>query len=359
MPPKGVKGDLEAPAASNIKLNRNTPIMKIIVPMAGLGKRMRPHTLTIPKPLLRIAGKPIVQRLLEDIVKVSGTAVDEIAYIIGDFGQEVEDNLKAIANELGASPSIHYQHEPLGTAHAILCASDALEGEVIVAFADTLFSANFTLDRDADGIIWVHRVEDPSAFGVVCTNERGIINRFVEKPAEFVSDQAIIGIYYFRDGANLKEELQYLIDHDIAKGGEYQLTDALQNMMLKGMQFSTGAVDEWLDCGNKNATVHTNQRILELNRHENLIAESVSIEDALIIPPCFIGEGVVIRKSIIGPHVSVGEGCTVIDSIITNSIIQNQTKVENINIDNSMIGSYVDYKGKYNEVSIGDFTAMQ
>lgn len=333
--------------------------MKIIVPMAGLGKRMRPHTLTIPKPLLRIAGKPIVQRLLEDIVKVSGTSVDEIAYVIGDFGQEVEDQLVSIATTLGAVPSIHYQHEPLGTAHAIWCAREALHGEVIVAFADTLFAANFSLDLDADGIIWVHRVNDPSAFGVVCTDERGVINRFVEKPAEFVSDQAIIGIYYFRDGANLNDELQYLLDHDITKSGEYQLTDALQNMMLKGMQFTTGAVDEWLDCGNKNATVHTNQRILEFNSHENLISDTVNLEDALIIPPCYIGEGVVIRKSIIGPHVSVGEGCTVIDSIITNSIIQNHTKVENINIDNSMIGSYVDYKGKYNEVSIGDFTTMQ
>lgn len=319
---------------------------------------MRPHTLTIPKPLIRIAGKPIVQRLLEDITRISDAQIEEISYVIGDFGQEVEENLKQIAATLGAEASIYYQPEPLGTAHAILCAADALDGEVIVAFADTLFAANFRLNRSADGIIWVHRVENPSAFGVVITDEHDYITRFVEKPGDFISDQAIIGIYYFKDGRNLKDELQHLIDKGISKDGEYQLTDALQNMMEKGLKFKTGAVDEWLDCGNKNATVHTNQRILELNKHENLIAGSVKIEDALIISPCYIGENVVIKKSIIGPHVSVGENCSISDSIITNSIIQRHTKVENINIDNSMIGSYVDYKGRYNEVSIGDFTSM-
>lgn len=332
--------------------------MKIIIPMAGMGKRMRPHTLTIPKPLIHIAGKPIVQRLVEDIVRVSGSLVDEIAFVIGDLGKEVEDNLIQIANNLGAKGTIYTQAEPLGTAHAILCAQKSLQGNVTVAFADTLFAANFRMDTRSDGIIWVHRVSDPSAFGVVKTDEQGYISRFVEKPAEFVSDLAIIGIYYFRDGENLARELQYLIDNQIEKGGEYQLTDALQRMMEKGVKFTTGAVDEWLDCGNKNATVYTNQRILELTKSDNLVSDSVTLDNALIIPPCYIGEGVEISKSIIGPHVSIGARCTVRDSIITNSIIQEDTRVENINIDNSMIGNHVDYKGRYNEVSIGDFTAM-
>lgn len=332
--------------------------MKVIIPMAGMGKRMRPHTLTIPKPLIRIAGKPIVQRLVEDIVRVSGSKVDEIAYIIGDFGEDVENQLQNIASDLGAKASIYFQPEPLGTAHAILCARDALKGQVTVAFADTLFSANFKMDTGNDGIVWVHKVPDPSAFGVVQTDAQGYISQFIEKPATFISDKAIIGIYYFRSGENLADELQYLIDHNVCKGGEFQLTDALQNMMEKGMRFTTGTVEEWLDCGNKNATVFTNQRILELNRHENLVASSVTIDNALIIPPCYIGSGVVLSKSIIGPHVSIGANCKVCDSIITNSIIQENTTVENINIDNSMIGSFVDYKGRYNDVSIGDYTVM-
>jgi glucose-1-phosphate thymidylyltransferase len=339
--------------------NKNRDLnMKIIVPMAGLGKRMRPHTLTIPKPLINIAGKPIVQRLLEGISAVCDTSVDEIAFIVGEFGAEAEEKLLKIADSLGAKGTICYQKDPLGTAHAILCAGGALNGEVVVAFADTLFKAKFHLDRTADGIIWTHRVKDPSAFGVVVTDDNGNIIRFVEKPVDFISDQAIIGIYYFQDGKKLSDELKYLIDNQITKGGEYQLTDALQNMMQQGMRFTTGAVEEWLDCGNKDATVYTNQRILELHQKEALVADSANMEDALIIPPCFIGEGAVIKKSIVGPHVSVGANCHITDSIITNSIIQDYTRVSNINIDNSMIGSYVEYRGKYNEVSIGDYTSM-
>lgn len=194
--------------------------------MAGRGSRLRPHTLTIPKPLLPIAGKPIVQRLVEDITKVCGEPVDEIAFIIGDFGAEVEKNLVAVAESLGAKGSIYYQEEALGTAHAILCAKESLKGKVVVAFADTLFKADFKLDSDAEGIIWVNKIDDPRAFGVVKLNENNIITDFVEKPQEFVSDLAIIGIYYFKDGAYLKNELQYLIDNDIKEKGEYQLTNA-------------------------------------------------------------------------------------------------------------------------------------
>jgi glucose-1-phosphate thymidylyltransferase len=186
--------------------------MKIIVPMAGRGSRLRPHTLTIPKPLMPVAGKPIVHRLVEDITKVSNEKVDEIAFIIGDFGDETEKQLLEIAESLGAKGSIYHQEEALGTAHAILCAGDSLDGNVVVAFADTLFKADFTLDTQNDGIIWVNQIDNPSAFGVVKLDEEGTITDFVEKPKEFVSDLAIIGIYYFKDGKNLRAELQHLID---------------------------------------------------------------------------------------------------------------------------------------------------
>ena len=189
--------------------------MKIIVPMAGRGSRLRPHTLTIPKPLIPVAGKPIVQRLVEDIVQVCGKEVDEIAFVIGDFGKEVENNLLNIAESLGAKGSIYYQDEPLGTAHAILCAQESLVGNCVVAFADTLFKADFKLDSSKDGIIWVSQIDDPSAFGVVKLNDENEITDFVEKPNTFVSDLAIIGIYYFNDGAYLKRELQYLLDNNI------------------------------------------------------------------------------------------------------------------------------------------------
>src|SRR6476469_3094264 len=275
--------------------------MKIIVPMAGMGKRMRPHTLTVPKPLIPIAGKPIVQRLVEDIAKVCGEPVDEVAFIIGRFGEAVEKSLVAIAESVGAKGTIVYQDEPLGTAHAILCAKESLSGPLVVAFADTLFKADFTLDSSVPGTIWVQKVEDPRPFGVVKLNEQGQITDFVEKPETFVSDLAIIGIYYFQDGEYLRDELQYLLDNDIKDKGEYQLTNALENMKNKGTTFVPGRVTEWLDCGNKDATVFTNQRYLEYIKDEpELVSPAATIVNSIIIPPVFIGEGAVINNSVIG-----------------------------------------------------------
>lgn len=324
--------------------------------MAGMGKRMRPHTLTIPKPLLPIAGKPIVQRLVEDIAGVSSKKVEEIAFIIGDFGVEVEKNLLKIAESLGAKGKIFHQDEALGTAHAILCAKECLSGNVVVAFADTLFRADFKLNEEEEGIIWVQKVDDPSAFGVVKLNEQNQITDFVEKPTSFVSDLAIIGIYYFKDGEYLRNELQYLLDNDIKDKGEYQLTNALENMKLKGTKFVPGKVDEWLDCGNKNATVYTNQRVLEFIKDEpELVASSSKHTDSKIIPPCYIGENVVIKKSVIGPHVSIGDNTTIENSVIENSIVQTNSKLSGINMTNSMVGSFVDYQNKTQELSIGDY----
>ena len=195
---------------------------------------------------------------------------DEVAYIIGDFGQHVEQELLEIAKSQGAKGSIYHQDVALGTAHAILCAKESLEGPVVVAFADTLFRADFSLDTASDGVIWTKKVEDPRQFGVVQKNSEGVITDFVEKPQEFVSDEAIIGIYYFGDGANLRSELQYLIDNDIKDKGEYQITDALENMKAKGKRFTSGTVNEWMDCGNKNITVDTNSKILNSSRTKRI-----------------------------------------------------------------------------------------
>lgn len=332
--------------------------MKIIVPMAGRGSRLRPHTLTIPKPLLPVAGKPIVQRLVEDIAKVSDENIDEIAFIIGDFGTETEEQLKEIAKSLGAKGSVYHQDEALGTAHAILCAKDSLEGNVVVAFADTLFRADFKLDKENDGIIWVNQIDNPSAFGVVKLDEEGTITDFVEKPKEFVSDLAIIGIYYFKSGEKLRNELQYLIDNDIRENGEYQITNALENMKQKGAKFKTGQVTAWMDCGNKNVTVETNQRVLAFEG-KNIIEGNYTNENSVIIEPCFIGENVVLKNTIIGPHVSVGNNTTIENSVIENSIIQNETFICNGNFKNSMIGNKVNFQGKAQDLSIGDYTEMK
>jgi glucose-1-phosphate thymidylyltransferase len=334
--------------------------MQIIIPMAGKGKRMRPHTLTTAKPLIPVAGKPIVQRLVEDITKVCGQKVNEIAFIIGpDFGAEVEQNLIKVAESQGAKGSIFYQEVALGTAHAIMCAKDAIKGKTVVAFADTLFKADFIMDTEQEGVIWVQRIEDPSQFGVVKLNTNGVITDFIEKPTTFVSDLAIIGIYYFKDGDYLKKELQHLLDNNITEKGEYQLTNALENMKAKGTKFMPGQVTEWLDCGNKNATVYTNQRVLEFdNGKPHLKEKNINNTNSIIIEPCFIGENAQITNSIIGPHVSVGANTHIKNSILQNCIIQKDAKINSAIISNSILGIGAEISGKALDLSVSDYTQI-
>jgi len=333
--------------------------MNIIIPMAGLGKRMRPHTLTVPKPLLPIAGKPIVHRLVEDIAKVCPEKIDTIGFIIHpSFGKEVEENLKNIAKEVGAQGKIYYQQEAFGISHALLFAKELFAGKVIVAFADTLFKADFKLDTTQDGIIWVQQVKDPSQFGVVKLNEKNQIVEMVEKPSEFISDLAIIGIYFFKDGEALGREMQYLIDNNIKEKGEFQFTTALANLTKKGARFVPGKVTEWLDCGNKNVTVQTNQRYLEYIKDQKLVSAKAKINNSVIIPPCFIADDVVIENSVVGPYVSVGKQSKITDSRIQNSIIQTNTSISKAVIENSMLGNFVNFENRALDLSLGDFNTI-
>ncbi|GEM55598.1 nucleotidyltransferase [Flavobacterium branchiophilum NBRC 15030 = ATCC 35035] len=330
--------------------------------MAGRGSRLRPHTLTVPKPLIPIAGKSIVHRLVEDISSVINQKIDEIAFIIHkDFGTQVEKDLIKIAENLGTKASIYFQTEPLGTAHAIMSAKESMTGPIVVAYADTLFRADFTLDTTADSVIWVKQVPDPSAFGVVQLNEQNDIVDFVEKPKEFVSDLAIIGIYFFKSGETLRSELQYLLDNNVVKGGEYQLTDALENMKVKGYRFVPGQVEEWMDCGNKNVTVETNSRMLQFlaNDGHDLVSKNVKLNNATIIPPCYIGDDVVLINATVGPNVSLGKGCHVVEATIKNSLIQNHAHIKNAHLDNAMIGNHASFDGHFTSISIGDYCVLE
>lgn len=337
--------------------------MKIIVPMAGIGSRLRPHTLTTPKPLTVIAGKTIVQRLVEDISKVIDQKIEEIAFVIGPakkgFPSDTKDKLIKIAEGLGAKGSVYVQEEALGTAHAIYCAKDSLSGPCVVAYADTLFKADFTLDANADGAIWVKQVEDPSAFGVVKL-EDGFITDFIEKPKDFVSDLAIIGIYYFKDGDKVKEEIQYLIDNDLRENNEYQLTNVLESLKKQGAKFIPGKVNAWMDCGKKDPTVDTNKQVLAFEEADgnNLVSNDVVLENSEIIQPCYIGKNVVLKNAKIGPYVSIGENSVVENATITNSLIQTNVQISNANFDNAMIGNYAKYNGEFTSISIGDYTEL-
>ena len=334
--------------------------MKIIVPMAGRGSRLRPHTLTTPKPLIPVGGIPIVHRLVADIAEVCNEKITDIGFVIGDFGAETEEELLKVAAKLGAKGHIFHQLEPLGTAHAVLCAEPLLNGKVVVAFADTLFKANFTLGSDTEGVLWVKQIEDPSAFGVIKMNEDGHIVDFVEKPQTFVSDLAMIGIYYFKNAEALHFELQYLIDNNICKGGEYQLPDALRNLTEKGTKFVPGEVSAWLDCGNKAVTVETNQQVLEFDAEKgiNNVSDQAEIVNSVIIQPCFIGAGTKIVNSVVGPHVSIGANSSVKNSRIENSLIQHKTSIKNAVLHTAMIGSNCKVELSLRDYSIGDYSTI-
>ena len=330
--------------------------MKIIIPMAGRGSRLRPHTLTTPKPLIKLSGKPIVQHIVEDVSKACEQDVEEIAFIIGDFGREIEEELISIANKQGAKGSIYYQHQALGTAHAILCAKDSLKGNIVIAFADTLFKADFKIKSNADATIWVQKVADPSAFGVIKLNSDGIISDFIEKPKKFISDLAIIGIYHFKDGESLKKELQFLIENNIKDKGEYQLTSALENMKKKGVNFVAGKVEEWLDCGNKKALISTNKKVLEI---KHLIKKTPKKhKNCTIKHPCYFGKNVQLKNCTIGPFVSVNDNTLIENSNITNSIIQSNCYIKNAKIDNAMLGNNVIYDGNGTCIDLGDFSSI-
>ncbi|XOD69505.1 MAG: sugar phosphate nucleotidyltransferase [Flavobacteriales bacterium AspAUS03] len=333
--------------------------MKIVIPMAGKGSRLRPHTLTVPKPLIPIAGKPIVQRLVENVARAVKTPIEEIVFIIGDFGQEIEKGLIQVAKNLGTKASICHQEQPLGTAHALLCAKAAFNGPMVIAFADTLFRADFDLNTEADGLIWTKQVENPSAYGVLKCDAAGYITDFVEKPVSFVSDLAIIGIYYVKNSNILREELEYLLDQYIKENGEYQLTNALENMRKKGLRFLPRKVDEWMDSGNKNAIIDTNSKILEFERGRvRLIHLQARIKNSLIIEPCFIGADAVIENSKVGPYVSIGKHTIVKNSNIETSLIQDHTEITYANLSNSMIGNNTTYIGVAREISLGDYSVF-
>lgn len=336
--------------------------MNLIIPMAGKGTRMRPSTLTVPKPLFPIADKSIVEWLIYEIFQSSNIPIHEIAFIIHpDFGKQVETELLHLAKKYNAEGKIYYQQQALGTAHAILCAQESLHDHVLIAFADTLFKASFDIDTTKDGIIWTKTVDNPQQYGIVVTDENKKILYFEEKPEKPVSNEAIIGIYFFKDGKNLKQELQYLIDNNLKEKGEYQLTNAMENMRSKGLSLYSQTVEKWLDCGNKNTTLYSHRIVLET--HHVLSSDNANIINSKIIPPCYIANNVTIENSEIGPYVSIGENSIIQNSKLENSILMKNVKLNHIHLHKSIIGSYSELQGKSKDtlinLHISDYSQIQ
>lgn len=324
--------------------------------MAGRGTRVRPHSHTTPKPLLPVAGTMIVERIVETFARTLDRTIDEIVYILGpDFGKEIKQTLQVMSDRHNARASFRVQEEALGTAHAVYCAKEDLEGEVIIVFADTLFDSHEKVSvEDADSVIWLKEVKDPSRFGVA-VHEGETITDFVEKPSEPISNLAIIGVYYFKEGKDLQKEIQYLLDHKITgHGNEYQLTDALDRLLKDGKVFKKATVDEWLDCGTLPAWLNTTGEILKKEKHEHR-----SFEDTVIHPPVFIGDGVAISGSEIGPNASIEEGSIIRNSTIKNSIVQAQTLIEDSDLNHSSIGKHAKAIHVKGEIHIGDHSVIK
>ena len=335
--------------------------MKLIIPMAGRGTRVRPHSHTVPKPLLPVAGMMIVERLVETFIRTMDRNIEEIVYILGpDFGNPIKEPLRKMSARHGAKCTFRVQEIALGTAHAVYCAQKDLNGEVIIAFADTLFDSKEMFNVDgADSVIWLKKVENPSRFGVA-VYEGDKITGFVEKPVEFISDLAIIGVYYFKDGAKLKEELQYILDNDIkGPGGEYFLTEALDRMIQDGKLFKTATVDEWLDCGTLRAWLETTGFIVEKEAY-NLAEqiEALAKQGTMIIPPVYLAKNVTLEGVTIGPNVSIEEGCVLKNSQISHSIVREQANLDGCTLAGSTIGAHTKLTGVDGEIHVGDHSII-
>lgn len=329
--------------------------MKLIIPMAGLGKRMRPHTLATPKPLLLVAGKSIVQRIIENFAVSTGKTITEVHFVIGNFGSQVELNLTQIAKELGAEPFIHYQTEALGTAHAVFCAKDALKGEVCIAFADTLYYGNIVVNDEDEAIIWTYKVDNPSNYGVVVTDDEDIIQDFVEKPEKPVSDKAITGLYYFREGRVLYNDIQDLIDSKSMTSGEYQLTDNLKRLKGNGLVFKNKSINQWLDFGNKNEFLKSIKELLL----EKDVSDAYIFEGSKIISPVYIGSNVKLVNSSIGPNVIIEDGAIIKDSIIEGSVIGNSANISKSSLKESIVGNYTKVQGVNGVFNLGDYNEIK
>ena len=305
--------------------------MKIVLPVAGNGLRLRPYTENVPKCLLPVAGKTILDWIVEDSLSLKPA---ETIFITG-YKAEAVDSFLEKRPAWGKTRAV-VQSNPQGLGEAVSLALPYVDDDepVLIILGDTLFEADLSILHNVDeNILYTYKVEDPRRFGVAVTDSTGRITRLVEKPQEFVSDEAIVGIYYIKDTKVLKQCLKYLMDNNIRTKNEFQLTDALQMMLEKGCHFRTAPVQKWLDCGLAETLLETNAHVLK--RIDN--SASVNLPGVKVIAPCYIGKGAKISNSSIGPNVSVGDNCVIENSTISNAVLWDSVKVSGQTIDNVIL----------------------
>ena len=329
--------------------------MKVVIPLAGKGTRLRPHTHVTPKPLLKVADKPVMSYILDDLRELG---VHEAVVITGHLKEKVE---RYMAEEYPDFQAVYVeQPEQNGTAGAVLLAEPHAEEELLIIFVDTLFDADLsivkTLPEDVAGVIWAKEVEDYQRFGVIVTDADGFMQRIIEKPSEPISKLANIGLYYIRDWKLLFEGIHHVMAAAPGGAGEYYLTDAFQYMVDHGAKIKTVAIEGWYDAGKPDTLLETNNHVLSTTRGK--LPANVG-SDVVVIEPVHVAEGVTIEDSEIGPNVTLSAGTTVRGSRLRDCIVGEGSTIEGCELHDSLIGSRVTVQGVKGQVDLGDDSVVR
>jgi glucose-1-phosphate thymidylyltransferase len=327
--------------------------LNIIIPMAGYGTRLRPHTWSKPKPLVSVAGKTVLSHVLDVISTAADLQTCELSFIVGYLGDQVKEHMHAHYPNI--KTNYYVQEEMLGQTHAIALARQHLKGPTMILFVDTIIDEDMSFladDDEEEAVIWVKQVEDPRRFGVVEVGEDGFVKNLIEKPDTMENDLAVVGYYYFSEG----EKLMAAIDHQLSEGlqskGEYYIADAITLMIQDGLKLEPRQVENWLDAGLMETVLETNRHLLTHGRDNT--DEITHGKDVTIVPPVFIHPSAEVTNSTIGPYTSIGEGCKVSNSIVEDSVISEESQITNAKIKASLVGERAQVDGLTGIINIGD-----
>ena len=323
--------------------------MKIVIPLAGFGKRLRPHTFTKPKPLVIVAGKPVLGHVLDMFQQLDN--VEEIIFIVGHLGEQIEEYVRKEYPHLNA----HYyeQQELNGQSTALYLARERLSGPMLMVFVDTIIHTDLSRlkDEQADAVTWVKAVEDPRRFGVAEVGPDGQVTRLVEKPQDKDNNLVVVGFYYFKEAERLMDAITEQIEKDIRTQGEYFLADAVNLMLARGLKMRVQPVDVWLDCGKTETVLETNRFLLD-HGHDN--HQQVLADGSVIVPPVNIHPTAQVTCSVIGPHTTLAAGVVVENSIIRDSILDEGAVVQDALLSQSLIGRTARVSGRFRSFNVGE-----